>query len=322
MNSFSSTNQTLLAALGYAATARLVILHADDVGMCHGSNRAFRELSHAGLISSGSVMPPCPWAAEILHDAPSDPRLDLGVHLTLTSEWRTYRWGPLSTGGQACGLVAPDFCFWPTVEEVAANLTDAAAIQVAVDEMHSQIARVQAAGLDFTHIDAHMGAAMQPALLSHYIDLAFTYDVPVILPRTLPAIMDVMGLHSLAEELVDLLAHAEAKGLPLVDAMHATPLYEGVTGPPRPEAYEEILRALPPGITYFCLHPNAAGDMDLISPNDAPWRLFEYAYLRSTRLRDFLAEQEIQVVACRDLRDAMRSMSDRPAGRQGTGCRL
>ncbi|MBN8902292.1 MAG: ChbG/HpnK family deacetylase [Rhodospirillales bacterium] len=66
--------------------ARGVILHVDDLGMCHGGNQAFLELAAAGLVTTGSVMVPCPWFREIAEAGAADPRLDLGVHLTLTSE--------------------------------------------------------------------------------------------------------------------------------------------------------------------------------------------------------------------------------------------
>ena len=97
--------QTLDA--GDRATTRLVI-HADDVGMNHGANRAFVELSRFGTVTACSVMAPCPWFSEIAETAAADDRLDCGVHLTLNSEMAHYRWGPVTRAGAASGLLDGD----------------------------------------------------------------------------------------------------------------------------------------------------------------------------------------------------------------------
>src|SRR5262245_66217905 len=95
----------LCAALGFAAGTRILTLHVDDVGMCHGANRAFLDLYRAGAVDSGSVMVPCPWFPEIAEAARKDRGLDLGVHLTLTSEGDGYRWPAISAASPASGLV-------------------------------------------------------------------------------------------------------------------------------------------------------------------------------------------------------------------------
>ena len=87
------------------ANARALVLHIDDVGMCHGANVAFLELARSRSVTCGSIMVPCPWFREIASAAAQDSSLDLGIHLTLTSEWPQYRWGPLSTRSPASGLI-------------------------------------------------------------------------------------------------------------------------------------------------------------------------------------------------------------------------
>ena len=173
------TPNPVLARLGFPANARLVIFHVDDVGMCHGSNRAYLELHEAGIVKTGSLMAPCPWSHEMISICQQRPDLDLGVHLTLTSEWANYRWGPLSTRDWESGLVDETGCFWPLTEIVAANLN----VPAAVAEMRAQVAMVDAAGIEFTHIDAHMLTALLPDLFPHYIELGFEYRVPVLAVR-------------------------------------------------------------------------------------------------------------------------------------------
>src|SRR5436305_246467 len=103
------------------AGARRVVVHEDDIGMCHGANVAFRELTRLGICTSGAVMVPCPWFLEIAEMQARDPRLDIGVHLVLTSEWKTYRWRPLTSASRASGLVDGDGYFWRRPQEARAH---------------------------------------------------------------------------------------------------------------------------------------------------------------------------------------------------------
>ena len=105
----ASDNETALSPLARAlGVSRAGILHVDDLGMCHAGNQAFLHLAQRGLVTCGSMMVPCPWFPEIAAAGAADPSLDLGVHLTLTSEWAGYRWRPISTSSRASGLIDPD----------------------------------------------------------------------------------------------------------------------------------------------------------------------------------------------------------------------
>jgi predicted glycoside hydrolase/deacetylase ChbG (UPF0249 family) len=108
----------LLKKPGLADDDRLVILHADDVGMCQASLTAFADLVEFGLVSSGATMVPCPWFPAVAAYCREHPGVDLGVHLTLTSEWDTYRWGPLSTRDPASGLLDGEGYFYRCSEGV------------------------------------------------------------------------------------------------------------------------------------------------------------------------------------------------------------
>ena len=141
--------------------AKRVVIHEDDVGMSHGANTAFVELSKLGTCSSGSVMVPCPWFPEAAEIAAADPSLDVGVHLTLTSEQKPYRWRPLTAPPRSAGLTDEHGYFWPDVPRARK-----AAPEAVEAELRAQIEMALAAGIDPTHFDAHMGTAQMPEFVA------------------------------------------------------------------------------------------------------------------------------------------------------------
>ena len=176
--------------LGYRPGTRVVIPHLDDVAVGHGANRAFVELAGKGFVTTGSVMVPCPWFPEIVALAKEQPELDLGVHLTLTSESRSCRWRPISTTARVSGLIDPDGFMWPDVPALRRH-----AHKGAVEaECRAQIEAALAAGLDVTHLDTHMGAAAAPEFAEIYVALGREYRLPVLLPRDVASYLGVLDL--------------------------------------------------------------------------------------------------------------------------------
>lgn len=294
---------TLAESLGYPADARLVLFHADDVGMLHGGNRAYVELSRAGILKSGSVMIPCPWAPELLALCHDDPALDIGVHLTLTSEFLNYRWSPISTCDPATGLIDEHGYMWTTVRLVQ----ERAKIEAAHGEMRRQIDRALAAGVDITHIDTHMGAASTPQLIDAYVALGFEYRVPVLLTREASAYHRPFFGPDFEARWANIVADVEARGMPLVDRFIISPgWYPGDKEWGRIELYERQIRAISRGVTFYSLHPNAPGDIEMVDPVFPNLRTCEYAYLQSDRLRALSAEVGIIPIGFREIRELMR----------------
>ena len=293
----------LAQRLGYDPDARVVIFHADDLGMCHGSNLAFLELVEAGILTCGSIMMPCPWATEMLQLCAARPDLDVGIHLTLTSEWPQYRWGPLVRRGPTDGLSGADHCFWPTVAEVEAH----ADIAAAEAELRAQIDWAIDAGLHITHLDAHMGAAMTPRQADVYLRLGVDYDVPIVYA----AGADLFKLDELQtgqrEHQRRLVAGMVAAGFPPVDFARVTPLYSAdPPAAPSEGGYDAAIRDLKPGVTFFALHPNRPGDIEMIDPRSAAWRGFEYRYFQSAHLANLLAQEGIHAIGLRAVDDLVR----------------
>ncbi len=295
----------LLAKLGYSPESRLVLFHADDVGMCHGSNQAFLELAEFGIVRCGSVMLPCPWSPEILAAARNKPELDLGVHLTLTSEWSGYRWGPISTRDVGSGLFDSEGYFYHRTHQARAAMN----AEAARIEFQAQAQRAQQMGLDITHFDAHMGTAFMPELVEAYLQLGVHYRTPVLVIRDARLYTSLLGLDAtLLGDWLTRIEQLEAGGYPIFDSILMTPGHhpQGHAGD-RAELYEAMLHDLPPGsLTFFSLHPNAPGEIEAIVPERAYWRTFEYEYFRSNRLCDFLAQEQIVPIGFRELRTMMR----------------
>lgn len=139
-----------------------MLIRADDMGMSHGQNEAFRELIASGLPVSVSVMWGCPWwkhAVEILrtHD---NPNVSVGVHLTLNSEWREYRWGPILGASAVPSLVDTDGYFFPSRSALFGNNPRMEEIEA---ELRAQIQRAVNSGIRIDYVDYHMGAAVQTA---------------------------------------------------------------------------------------------------------------------------------------------------------------
>ena len=158
----------VLKKLGFDNNDRLAIIHVDDVGMCHASVEAFADLWDFGLISSGAVMVPCPWFLSTVQFFHKNPQADLGVHLTLTSEWDTYRWGPLSTCDPKTGLLDQDGYFHRLAHQVQEQ-ADPGAVQI---ELTTQIERAITAGLQPTHADTHMGTVAHAKFMGAYLHRA------------------------------------------------------------------------------------------------------------------------------------------------------
>ena len=287
---------------GFPADARAAIVHIDDVGMCHGANVAYLELFRTGAVDSGSVMVPCPWFAEIAAEAQRDRSLDLGVHLTLTSEFEGYRWRAISTISLASGLLDDDGFLPRNCSKLRARLVPEAAEL----EMRTQIDRALGAGIDATHLDAHMGAALIPELLAGTLKLGREYRLPVVLPRDLYSYIGALKMGAIdPQPYVQAVTELAKEGLPVVDHFRMTP---GVPTERSEAAYRELLTSLSPGITFISLHCNAPGDIETIVPPRANWRTDEYRIFASGKTRVWMNEAGIGSLSYRRICDIHRSL--------------
>lgn len=289
---------SLAAKLGLSAEERIVVGHQDDIGMCHGANLAFLDLAGGGVITCASVMVPCPWFLEVAEMAAQRPELDIGIHLTLTSERRTYRWRPLTGCAPAGGLVDGDGYMWRSAADVRAH-ADPEAVEA---ELRAQVQAAQRAGIRATHLDCHMGTAFAPEFIDIYLRLGEELDLPVLYTRFWNG--DAAKAANAREEAVmhETVRRLEARGNPIFPEGIETPW---VAHDGHRAVYETIVDRIPPGLTFLSLHPNRPGDIEMIDPEKAHCRTDEWRLFQDPAFVDRIRDRGIHLIGFRQIAAAM-----------------
>jgi predicted glycoside hydrolase/deacetylase ChbG (UPF0249 family) len=275
--------------LGHPATARLLVINADDLGMAHSVNRATFEALDEGWITSSTILVPCPWFAEVARYARSHPTADLGIHLALNSEWTTLRWGPVSGRDLVPSLLAEDGYLPLSPDPIVAT----ARPDEIERELRTQIETALAAGIHPTHFDTHMDTLMQSAALATiYRRLGRDYGVPIraAWDREPPEGAGSWG----PETLLDSSLTFEAAPKP---------------GEWR-AAYERLLSPLGPGVYELGIHL-AHDDEEMRGATfdhpdwGAAWRQSDFDTVSSPEFRRFLRDQGFVVIGWRELARAL-----------------
>lgn len=172
-------SQSYAQKLGYPKDAVVIILHVDDAGMSFDSNEGVFKAMGEGVANSTSIMMPCGWVPAVFSYLKEHPKADAGLHLTLTSEWKAYRWGPLAGKSAVPGLVDKEGAMWKGVADVVAH----ASAEEVYTEIKSQLDRSRTAGWEPTHFDSHMGTLFgSEGFLKKYLQLGMEEKIPVMFP--------------------------------------------------------------------------------------------------------------------------------------------
>jgi len=291
----------LAERLGYGPGERVLIIHADDVGVSHAANRAAFEGMVSGSITCGSVLVPCPWFQEVAQLCREHPGADLGVHLTLTSEYPQYRWRALTGREAAPGLYDDQGFLWQTTAEAQAHVSS----EEGERELRAQIEAALAAGIDVTHLDTHMGTVLHPKFLATYVLLGLEYRLPLFLIRPDRALLESRGLESLWSLMEPQLRRVEEAGLPVLDQILVETLGQPLEG--KEAYYRQLIADLKPGVTHFLIHPACTSDeMAAITP-DAASRARDHELFRDGTMREYLSGLGVRLIGYREIRDALRA---------------
>jgi chitin disaccharide deacetylase len=282
----------LAERLGYDKEARLLITHADDVGVTHSVTNACYDALAGGLVSSASIMVPCAGFAEAAALARAHPEFDLGIHLTLTSERPSHRWGPVAPREQVPSLVDHDGFFhrtWTTETRIAPREVEI--------ELRAQIETALAAGLRPTHIDCHQYRLQRNgyALFEIYIRLGRDYFMPALMARDWLA---------RSRSLVGVMAPDDA----LIDRVLS--IGPEIAAQEWPDFYRRTLTGLAPGVTALLIHPGLDdAEMRAFSANSpdwgSAWRQRDYDFFTSQSCRDLLARQNIRLLTWREIGNSL-----------------
>ncbi len=267
--------------------------------MCHAANQGAFEALEQGVVTCGSLMVPCPWFREAADRAGDH---DLGVHLTLNSEWDHYRWAPVA-GRRAVPSLLDDQGYLP---RTALETVQRARPEEVEIELRAQIEHALASGIDVTHLDAHMGTVLFPPFTEIYGRLAVDYRLPAFAVRPNPAALEAYGLGAALPIFARLCEELESSGIPVLDGFCDDSLgFEPGDG----EAHSRRrLERLGPGVSYLIIHPARGGEeLSHVAPMSAHQRDFERRFYGGDAARRLLEEFGIRTVGMRAIRDLVRA---------------
>ena len=280
--------QPLQVRLGYPATAKLLILNADDLAVTHSEDVVSLAALDQKLITSATVMVPCPWFTEVASYAKAHPEADLGLHLTLTAEWQTFRWGPIASRALVPSLVGPDGYFYASVGDFVKH---AKPDEVEM-EIRAQIERAKSMGLEPSHLDAHMHSLYaSPELFGVFLKVAHDYKLPIRGARN----------EKLFQAVVPLMAPSD----PVPDAIFSP----GENVPPSgwTDYYVDLVKNLQPGVTEIFVHlAHDDAETEAVTvdhPNwGAAWRQREVEAVSSPAFHRALEDNHIILIGWRDIK--------------------
>src|SRR6266478_3146524 len=281
-------NKTIAERLGYAADSKLLIVHADDLAVPHSVDTASVDPLNKNAVTSAGIMVPCAWLTEVASYAKDHPDADLGLHLTLTSEWKMYRWGPVSPSDKVASLIDPSGYLWAETVLAARNLKP----EEAEREIRAQIERAIALGIHPTHLDSHMGVLFsRPELFAVYVKVAHEYKLPFLAVRIPNAPAQLLAVLSEKDVILDSVAMAN----PTVQANEWL------------DFYANAVKNLKPGLTEMIVHLGH-DDAELQAVTlDHPdfgsaWRQRDYDFVTSPEFKKALEENHVILVKWRDLK--------------------
>jgi predicted glycoside hydrolase/deacetylase ChbG (UPF0249 family) len=283
----SAQMKTVAERLGYPADSKLLIVHADDLAVAHSVDAASFDALDTNAVTSASIMVPCPWLAEVAAYAKAHPEADLGLHLTLTSEWNTYRWGPVASSDKVSSLLNPAGMFWSDTGPVAAK----AKPEEAEREIRAQVEHAIAMGIHPTHLDSHMGSAFAtPELFAAYIKVAHEYHLPFLAVRV-------------TDERSKLLSLLSEKDIVLDSLVIAGP---GVPAEHWKDFYLNAIRNLKPGLTEIIVHlGHDDAELQAVTVDHpdygSAWRQRDYDFVTSPEFKKAIEENHIILVRWKDL---------------------
>jgi chitin disaccharide deacetylase len=306
--SIHAQNQTYAEKLGFPKGSRVLILHVDDVGMSWDSNQGAIQALEKGVANSVSIMMPCSWVPGFVHYMKEHPNIDAGLHLTLTSEWRDYRWGPLSGKAKVPGLVDSEGALWSSVEDVIKNATP----DEVEAEIRAQIERAKTFGFNPTHLDSHMGTLFaKPEFMQRYIKVGIENKIPVMFPggHNTMILKESNGNEEIRIQMSQAGQMLWNSGLPVLDDLHNLSYgFQYKAGLTEDEhrrfatgRYIETIRELKPGLTMVIMHCTKPSEVFPYITDSGLIRKGDLLAMTDPAFKKFLEQEKIILTTWREV---------------------
>ena len=310
--SLSAQNETYAEKLGYPKGAKVIIMHVDDVGMSYDSNMGAFKAVEEGVANSMSVMMPCAWVPGFVHYLKSHPKTDAGLHLTLTSEWKDYRWGPLAGKSVVPNLVDEDGAMWRNVEGTAKH----ASADDIEKEIRSQLDRARTMGFEPTHMDSHMGTLFaRQDYLERYLKVGMEQKIPVMFPggHDYMIMKEIGGKGLTIDQAQSIGKMLWAAGLPVLDDLHNISYdwnqYRGqkvsdeVLQQYKTQKYIESFKDLQPGVTMVIMHCTSPTEVFEHISDSGNNRKGDLLAMIDPALRKYIQDNKLILTTWRELKE-------------------
>ncbi len=280
--------KSIAERLGYPANSKLLIIHADDLAVAHSQDAASFDALDKGAATSASIMVPCPWLTEVADYAKAHPDADLGLHLTLSAEWKSYRWGPVESKDKVPSLLDPAGYLWPEVEPAVRSIKP----DEAEREIRAQIEHAVSAGIRPTHLDSHMGVLFaKPELFAVYVKVAHDYKLPFLALRGPQVPPTLLSMLTEKDVILDSLIMAD----PSVNPANWNAFYTNA------------IKNLKPGLTEIIVHlahDDAEFQAVAVDHPDygSAWRQRDYDVVTSPEFKKALEENHVILIHWKDLK--------------------
>jgi predicted glycoside hydrolase/deacetylase ChbG (UPF0249 family) len=304
--------KTRAELLGWPAGKKVVIFHADDIGMCYEANLAAQKALTQGVYRSAACMVPCPWFNEMAAWCVAHPEHDVGLHLTLTSEWKYYRWGSAAPRDKVPGLLDSMGYLYRSVPEVAMS----AKPEEIGAEIRAQLARARKLGMKPSHIDTHMGTVYaRPDYTAEYLKVAMEEQIPAMVVEMSPKTIEKFrkqGYPITPESLKVVAGYT----LPKLDDFHS--IVEGKTFEDKRQKFLDQIRLFSPGLNEIIYHPSIETEGLKKITNSWQQRVWEEKLLYDPVVRNYLKDNDIIVTDWKEVMARFQKTKDRsaPAGGQ------
>lgn len=294
--------QTWAEKLGFPSGKRVLIFHADDMGMCDEANEGTIFLMENNFIQSASAMAPCPAYNDAIEWAKANPDADVGLHLTLTSEWRTHRWRTVADPDEVPGLIDPDGYMWRNVPAVVINATP----EEVEKELRAQIEMTLAMGYRPDHMDTHMGTLFGSNDFTEiYLNLAEEYEIPAMVIDFSPEVVEEF----------------KQSGYPITDRLinmidnYSMPKLDYFSSVPKGSTYEELrdnffgqIRSLEPGLIEIIFHPQVESEVVKTITGSWQQRAWEVELFADPVVKQFFEDEGLLFTNWREIMERFRQI--------------